>query len=304
MSKKALGRGLDALLSPKPEKIRDYDGEQEEGGVLRKGENEGVVFIDIQKIVPNPDQPRKEFKEDTLRELADSIREKGIIQPIIAERAGDDTFRIVAGERRFRAATLAELKEIPVILKVFTKEEKLEIALIENIQRDDLNPLEEAAAYQHLMNSAGLNQEEVAKKVGKRRSTVANSLRLLKMPEIMRDALGKGAITPGHARAVLSVVNPAEQTVLFNRIINGNLSVREAERQAGLLNSGDRASGKKTKESGSKKRLPVIESVEQNLVEALGTKVSVKGNEKRGRIEIEYYSSDDFDRLLQRIIGE
>lgn len=304
MSKKALGKGLDALLSPKPEKIRNPENDQEEDNKIEEIANKGVRFIEIKNVRPNPDQPRKEFREESLKELADSIKEKGIIQPIIAERADNETYRIVAGERRFRAAKLAGLVDIPVIIKSFTREEKLEIALIENIQRDDLNPLEEAEAYQHLMNRAGLNQEEVAKKVGKQRSTVANSLRLLKMPDSMRQALREGSLTAGHARAVLSVINPAEQTVLFNRIINKNLSVREAERQAILLNSGNRTKEKKSSEEKAvRKKSPELEHFEQKLVEALGTKVVVKGNEKKGKIEIEYYSSEDLEQIYNRISG-
>lgn len=298
MSKKVLGKGLDALLSAEPRRI---DGEEDE----EKSHHDEVVFIPIDRIVPNPDQPRKEFRVETLKELSESIREKGIIQPIIAEKVTDSTYRIVAGERRFRAATLAELSSIPVIIRSFSKEEKLEIALIENVQRDDLSPIEEAEAYQHLMNATGLNQESVAKKVGKKRSTIANSLRLLKMPEEMRQSLSDGTITPGHARAILSLTNPSDQTLLYHRVIEKNLSVREAEKQAGFLNQGRRNSGKKGPKKLSKNTAsPEIAAIEQKLMENLGTKVVVKGSNKRGKVEIEYYSMEDLERLYDILSGQ
>ncbi len=298
MSKKVLGKGLGALLSAEPRRI---DGEVNE----EESQRDEVVFIPIDRIVPNPDQPRKEFREETLQELSESIREKGIIQPIIAEKVTDSTYRIVAGERRFRAATVAELSSIPVIIRSFSKEEKLEIALIENVQRDDLSPIEEAEAYQHLMNTTGLNQESVAKKVGKKRSTIANSLRLLKMPEEMRRSLSDGTITPGHARAILSLTNPSDQTLLYNRVIEKNLSVREAERQAGFLNQGRRNPEKIGQKNLPKKTAsPEIAAIEQKLMENLGTKVVVKGSTKRGKVEIEYYSMEDLERLYDILSGK
>ncbi len=293
MSKKALGKGLDALLSPEPQKV---DGDRD---TAQRGEESGVVFIPISDVVPNPDQPRKAFREESLDELSESIREKGIIQPIIAEKADEGTYRIIAGERRYRAAKKAQLERIPVIIRAFTKEEKLEIALIENVQRDDLTPIEEAQAYHHLMEVTGINQEEVAQRVGKKRSTIANSLRLLKMPDDMRTALSEGKITPGHARAILSVVNPAAQKLLFERIVDKNLSVREAERQAGMLNNGKRNQKKGGPAQSPGKKSPELIAIEQQLVEHLGTKVVVRGSNDRGKVEIEYYSSDDLERLYE-----
>lgn len=302
MSKKVLGKGLDALLSPKPEPIDQKSEAAPKEGGEKEHANEGVEFIRVDQIIPNPDQPRKEFREESLQELADSIQEQGIIQPIIAERAGENTYRIVAGERRLRAAKMAGLTEIPVIIKTFTREEKLEIALIENIQRDDLSPIEEAEAYQNLMNTTGLNQEGIAKKVGKKRSTIANSLRLLKMSETMRDALNDGTLTPGHARAILSLTNPADQELLYKRIVEKHLSVREAERQAGLLNSGkksERAQKKSPASTQPSRKEPELEAFEQKLIEALGTKVVIKGNRERGKIEIDYYTMEDVERVYE-----
>ncbi len=283
MSKRALGKGIEALL-------------QNSGTEEQKPDN-GQLSVPLGKIYPNPDQPRKTFAEDSLKELADSIREQGIIQPIIVEEYGSG-YRIIAGERRFRAAQLAHLAEVPVIVRNFTEEEKLEIALIENIQREDLNPIEEALGYRNLIDHTGLSQDEVAKKVGKNRSTIANSLRLLKMSREMQDALTYGKMTAGHARALLSILNPADQMILFSRIVTDGLSVREAEAQAGELNRGGRAV-QAEKSVSMKKKDPELNTIEQRLIDLFGTKVSVKGSPKKGRIEISYFSLDDLDRILE-----
>ena len=210
----------------------------------------GTLWVDPNLLKPNPHQPRQVFDEAELKELSDSIVEHGIVQPIIIEDAGDGTFYIIAGERRTRAAKIVGLKKVPVQLRKFSDEKKLEVALIENVQRSNLNPIEEAQAYYELMKVGGLNQDEVAQKVGKGRPTVANALRLLKLPEDMQNSLIVGQITSGHARALLSVENPADQRVLFGKIIASNLSVRQAEAQASSLNDGGRAS-----KSSAKRRL-------------------------------------------------
>ena len=292
MSNKALGKGLEALLNSGLQDVvngdnRDYDG-----------------FVDISLIDTNPDQPRKEFREEALQELADSIREIGVIQPVIVEKK-NGRYILIAGERRYRASKLAGLSEIPVIEKSFSDEEKLEIALIENIQREDLSPIEEAKAYQHLINSYTLSQEELSKKLGKKRSTIANSLRLLKMPEDMQYSLNKGDITAGHARSILSVVNPADQRILFSRILKNGLSVRESEQQASELNRGIRgqnpSSGKK-EEQILRKKNPDVMDIEQQFIDALGTKVSLNGNLLKGKIEITYFSREDLERIFEIII--
>jgi ParB family transcriptional regulator, chromosome partitioning protein len=282
MSKKTLGKGIDALL-----------GESERTG-------SSVNELPLSALTPNPEQPRREFDEASLKELADSIREKGILQPILAERSGDGAYIIVAGERRVRAARMAGLQKIPVVVREFTQQEKLEIALIENVQREDLTPVEEARAYRRLMELANLSQEQVALKVGKERSTIANSLRLLKLPDEALEALGKGSITAGHARALLMLTNPADQHILLRRIVDGGISVREAEAIAGALNKGKKGTARpgRSVEIGATRREPEIREVEQRLIEKLGTKVELRGTVKKGRIEISYFSSEDLERLL------
>lgn len=268
-------------------------------------DDNGTLWIDPDLLKPNPHQPRQTFNEEQLKELSDSIAEHGIVQPIVIEDAGDGSFYIIAGERRTRAAKLAGLKKVPVQLRKFNDEKKLEVALIENIQRADLNPIEEAQAYYNLMKIGGLNQDEVAKKVGKGRPTVANALRLLKLPEDMQNSLIVGQISSGHARALLSVVNPADQRVLFGKIIASNLSVRQAEAQAASLNDGGRAAKSSAKKGdGARVRDPDVINIEQKFMETLGTKVSLNGNLDKGQLVIDYFSRADLDRLYQAIIKE
>ncbi|MBR3543621.1 MAG: ParB/RepB/Spo0J family partition protein [Treponema sp.] len=264
----------------------------------------GTLWVDPNLLKPNPHQPRQVFDEAELKELSDSIVEHGIVQPIIIEDAGDGTFYIIAGERRTRAAKIVGLKKVPVQLRKFSDEKKLEVALIENVQRSNLNPIEEAQAYYELMKVGGLNQDEVAQKVGKGRPTVANALRLLKLPEDMQNSLIVGQITSGHARALLSVENPADQRVLFGKIIASNLSVRQAEAQAATLNDGGRASKSSAKKDGARVRDPDIISIEQKFMETLGTKVSLNGGLEKGQLVIDYFSRADLDRLYQTIIKE
>jgi ParB family transcriptional regulator, chromosome partitioning protein len=289
VSKRALGKGLDSL-------IQQYEDEAD------SKLNEGVRDIEIKLIIPNPDQPRKTFDEESLKELADSIREQGVIQPIILEES-DDRFIIIAGERRFRASRLAGLDTIPGLIRKYTLEQKLEIALIENIQREDLNSIEEAKAYLSLMNTLDLSQEAVAVKVGKKRSTIANSLRLLKLPEDMQESLIKAEITAGHARSILSILNPSDMRILFSRILTTGLSVRESEQQAAELNNGIRkTSAASTK--AVKHPDPEIRRIEQKFLDVLGTKVTVKGGLKKGKIEIDYYSLDDLERIYDLLVSE
>jgi ParB family chromosome partitioning protein len=289
VSKKALGRGIDALLS---------GGDGDEGLDPRSG----VEYVPIVNLRPNPDQPRKDFNPEALEELAQSIRRKGIIQPVLVEKKGD-SFLIIAGERRYRAAQIAGLAEVPVVVRDFTEDDKLEIALIENLQREDLNPIEEAAAYKRLVDEKGLSQDEVADAVGKNRSTVANSLRLLKLPEDMQKSLVSGEITAGHARAILSVLNPSDQRILYARTLQDGLSVREAEFQAGELNKGRRPVPSREKEPEQTRNLqPELAALEQKLLDALGTKVSIRGTAKQGRIEISYFSMDDLERIFEIIV--
>jgi len=287
MSKKALGKGIGALL-----------------GDDEKTDVSSVAEVPLAALQPNPQQPRHDFDDASLKELADSIREKGVLQPILAEAARDGAYIIIAGERRVRAARLAGLQKIPVVVRQFTAQEKLEIALIENVQREDLTPIEEALAYRRLMEMADLSQEQIALKVGKDRSTIANTLRLLKLPEDARDALSRGAINAGHARALLMLVNPSDQQVLLRRMLESGISVREAEQMASSMNAGKKGAG--TSGQGARavsmRGDPELRSIEQRLIEKLGTKVAILGSGKKGRIEISFFSSDDLERLLELLI--
>jgi ParB family chromosome partitioning protein len=256
-------------------------------------------------VVANSGQPRKEFSEDSLKELADSIRAKGILQPILVEADGEDRYVIIAGERRWRAAGLAGLERIPVLVCSYSGPEKFEIALIENLQREDLKPIEEAQAYRELMSVAGLGQEELALRLGKNRSTIANSLRLLKLPAAMQDAVNMGTLSPGHARAILSLVNPSDMQILFQRITGGGLSVREAEAMAGDLNKGLRSVVSSAKqEPYPKQRHPELKEMEERLLDLLGTRVRITGNGRKGNIEITYLSMDDLGRLFEILVSK
>ncbi|GHV44129.1 chromosome partitioning protein ParB [Spirochaetia bacterium] len=265
----------------------------------------GELQLPLDKLRPNPDQPRKYFDEAELQELADSIRENGIIEPIIAVDAGDGSYVIVAGERRYRAAPLAGLTEVPVIIRDYTEAKRMEVALIENVQRADLNPIEEAAAYKNLMNLTGLSQDEVASRVGKNRSTVANALRLLKLPRDIQKSLEKGELSSGHARAVLSVSGAKNQTLLYKEILEGGLSVREAEKRAAAINNNEAEKDEKgAKTKPPLKREPELTAMEQKFIDTLGTKVVINGSLQKGSIQIDYYSMEDLDRLYGILGGK
>jgi len=286
MSKKALGKGIGALLKDIDETI----------------DSKTISMIPVDSLNPNPYQPRKEFREESLKELSDSIKLKGILQPIIAESNGDGTYTIISGERRVRAAKLAGLSTVPAIQGTYSVIEKLENALIENIQREDLSPLEEALGYKRLIDTFNLNQDEIAEKVGKNRSTIANTLRLLKLPKHMKESLSNGMITPGHGRAILSVLNPQDQELLFKAIVEKNLSVREAEDYAAQINKGIKSFlKKKDKSRGSKHKNTELATIEQKFIDVFGTKVEIKGNPQKGKIELYYYSMEDLERLMEII---
>ena len=283
MSKRpALGKGMGALISA------EIDAEEQQ-------DNEAIVEVPIDHVSGNPDQPRKTFDNNSLEELSNSIREKGVIQPILVEKSGS-SYIIIAGERRYRASRLAGLETVPVIVRNFTENEKLEIALIENIQRENLNPIEEALAYHDLMDKANLSQEEVAAKVGKNRSTVANSLRLLKLPKDIQGTLAAGKISAGHARAILSLDTEAQMNELHRRIIADGLSVREAE---SFSNNGKKSAAKKSSSSSKSSRQthPDLQNLQEKFIDKFGTKVNISGTLHKGKIEISYYSMDDLERL-------
>jgi ParB family chromosome partitioning protein len=292
MSKRALGRGIDALLAGSEGKAS-----------AAAAAGEAVSMVPMSALQPGPHQPRKNFSEEAMRELARSIEQKGVLQPILVEQLEPGSYRIVAGERRFRAAQQAGLAEVPVLVRRFSELEKTEIALIENLQREDLSPVEEASGYKTLMERGNLTQEEVARRVGKSRPTVANALRLLKLSKPMLEALDRGRMDPGHARAILSLVNPADQDVLFQRITSRGLSVREAEATAARMNRGVRDSGKKSAPAKTRSRQPELAALESRLIERLGTRVSILGSEKKGKIEIHYFSMDDLERISRLIEG-
>jgi ParB family chromosome partitioning protein len=290
---RGLGRGFGALLPG-----------EDSFSVPDAAAGDVVKIVPLASVEPNPEQPRKDFDQEALEELASSIREQGVLQPLLVE-AWAGGYRIVAGERRWRAAKLAGLSEVPVLVRAFTDESRMEIALIENIQRSDLKPLEEARAYRNLMDVFNLTQEDVAKKVGKQRSTVANALRLLRLPDEMQSAVDAGSLTPGHARAVLAVTLPDGQKTLFQAILTEGLSVREAEERAQRLNAGGppRTEAPAPAPPATRPSADVAE-LQQRFMERLGTRVAIKGTVQRGRIEIDYYSADDLDRLYAILGGD
>lgn len=284
--KSVLGRGVGALLSDDP---------------TANGE-EKFFHCDIDKIEPNPEQPRKHFDEERLRRLAESIAEKGVIQPLLVSRGKGNRFRLIAGERRLRAARMAGLEEVPVVvMEQPTRGNNLELALIENIQRHDLNPIEEAMAYARLINDFELTQEQVAGKVGRKRSTVTNTLRLLNLPEYLQDDVSSGIISEGHARVLLRIKDDEQRLQeIRGRIIREELSVRETERlcrQPRGVGKQPPADRQSTARAGE---LPesYCRAMTTQLMNHLNTKVRIVQNGERGKLEIEYYSSDDLDRLL------
>ena len=258
-----------------------------------------AVYVPITSISPNPNQPRKTFDEAALNELAASIKEQGIIQPLIVEEIVPGRYSIVAGERRFRAAEIAGIDSIPVIVKTLTEIQRIQMSLIENIQREDLNPIEEAYAYQYLIQRSNMTQEEVAAKVGKSRSAIANSIRLLGLSDKLKDDVISGQLTAGHARAILSLVNPADQQLLREKIIDNELSVREAERLADEYNKGHKVEPKKK----VREEDPEVSEVVERFVSAIGSRCEIKGNLDKGRLLIKYRSQQDLERIYSLISG-
>ena len=280
----ALGKGLGALL---PE--------------FEQGELKTLLYCGIEEIVPNRSQPRKHFDESRLQELSESIKEKGILEPLIVRRI-EQGYELIVGERRWRAAQRAGLKEVPVLVKEAEGREALELSLIENLQRENLNPIEEAEAFKRLTEEFNVSQGELATRLGKDRTTITNALRLLKLPLEVRNQLLQNRITSGHARAILSLETKEKQKELCSRIIQKGLSVREAEAIA------KRWSEKPKKKGPSDRRRGELESqlngLQDSLRQYLGTKVRITPNGKRGKIEIEYYSNEDLGRIIETILGK
>lgn len=289
MEKKGLGRGLGALIP---------SGDNAERAAVNE--------IEIERISKNPYQPRKTFNDEKFQELVESVRVHGVLQPVVVRVAGSGQYELVAGERRLRASIAAGLKRVPAVIRELTDEQSLQVALIENLQREDINAMEAAQAYKRLADEFGLSQEELAFSIGKSRSAVANTMRLINLPASVQVELAKGAISEGHARAILSLSDEAEQVDLCHKIISSGLSVRESERMAREWPMSAGIGG--TKGVVSRETLPAspdpnLLEVESRLREVLGTKVNLVKNKERGRIEIEFYSDDELERLLLLLTG-
>jgi ParB family chromosome partitioning protein len=284
MTQKGLGKGIKALLE-------DFD----------LADESKITKVSIDKIKPNPNQPRKHVKEETIKELAESIKEKGVIQPIIV-REKEDYYEIVAGERRWRASQLAGLKEVPVVIRNDISEvESLELALIENIQREDLNPIDLAIAYNELIEKYNLTQEELSKIVSKSRSAIANTIRLLKLPEEIKNLIINGKLSEGHGRVLLALEDEKEITRLANECIAKQLSVRELEEIIYFKSQEENQEKNVSHETKQDKKDNDLANVEEDLIEALGTKVVVKGSLNKGKIIIEYFSREDLERIYLKI---
>ena len=280
VKKRGLGKGLSALIS-------------DDLLVDESNEKETVEYIDINLISPNKNQPRKNMDKEALKELADSIKVHGLIQPIIIRKVGSK-HELIAGERRWRACKMAGLKEIPCIIKDIDDKVSAKYALIENIQREDLNPIEEAVAYKKLMEDYDLTQEEVAKEVGKSRSYIANTVRLLNLHEKIIEYISKGQLTAGHGKALLSIKDEDKQLHAAEEIIKNDLNVRQTE---------DITNKKAKKKDKNSKKEPYIVEVEENLMRILGTKVNLVQGRKKGKIEIEYYDNEDLERIIDILRG-
>lgn len=288
VKKMGLGKGLDSMIPPKRNSISDNLSSEENAA------KSGETILKINEVEPNKNQPRKNFNEEALRELSDSIKLHGIVQPLVVSKQ-NDYYEIIAGERRWRAAKMAGLKEIPVVIKDYSPQEIMEVALIENIQREDLNPVEEARAYQRLIKEYDLKQEEVAEKVSRSRTAITNSLRLLKLDERVLDMLVDERISSGHARALLGILDPDQQFEAAQKVEETNLSVRDTEK---LVKSINNPAAKKP----AKKQLEndfVYRDLEEQLKRRIGTKVSInRKTDNQGKLEIEYYSQEELEKIL------
>ena len=288
MAARGLGKGLDTLI---PSAVTEPKKNKREKEVIAEKPDS---IVDINKVEPNREQPRKNFDEDALLELAESIKQFGLLQPILVQDR-KTYYEIIAGERRWRASKIAGLKEVPVIIKNYTEQEIVEISLIENIQREDLNPIEEAQAYKRLMNEFNLKQDEIAERVSKSRTAVTNSMRLLKLCDEVQQMIINDMISTGHARAIISIENPEEQYILAQKIFDEKMSVRDVEKYIKNMNK-----PVKEKKKVNKSLEVIYQEKEEVLKQALSTKVSVSGKgDGTGKIEIEFFSHDDFDRLME-----
>ena len=287
MAKHGLGRGVDSLFAANPEKI-----EKKEAG-------EEAKLLKISLIQANPSQPRKRFSDEELKELSESIKQFGVIQPLLVKKQGP-IYEIIAGERRFRAAKLAGLAEVPVLIRNYDEKLSKEVAIIENIQREDLNAVEEALAYQSLISEYDLSQEELAERLSKKRTTITNSLRLLKLEEEILNYIREGKLKEGHGRALLSIPEGKQRLALAKECVEKNLSVREVEKR-----SQEQTPQKKKKKSIPKQMASIFKDLENRMGESLGTKVKIiPRNENKGKVEIEYYSKEDLEHLYDLLEGK
>jgi len=293
-----LGKGLDSLIPNKTVKEESASQQKVSKEKQEKNVGSGEILVKINEVEPNREQPRKEFDEDSLKELADSIRQFGILQPLLVQKK-KDYYEIIAGERRWRAAKLAGIKDVPIIVKNYTDQEIVEISLIENIQRENLNPIEEAMAYKRLLEEFDLKQDEVAERVSKRRTAVTNSMRLLKLSERVQQMIVDDMISTGHARALLALDDEEQQYILANKIFDEKLSVRDTEKLVKEIKN-----PKKPKEKVKTVNDFIYKDLANKMKEVMGTKVSIasKGNGK-GKIEIEYYSDEELERMFDMIMS-
>jgi ParB family chromosome partitioning protein len=296
MAQRGLGKGLDSLI-PMGNNSNPSEKTKSKNDTENKTQ-QAETLVKITKVEPNREQPRKNFDEDALQELADSIKQFGLLQPILVQDK-KDYYEIIAGERRWRAAKIAGLKEVPVIIKNYTNQEIVEISLIENIQREDLNPIEEAQAYKRLLEEFNLKQDEVADRVSKSRTTVTNSMRLLKLTDSVQQMIIDGMLSTGHARALIPIEDPEQQLQLAQRIFDEKLSVRDVEKI--VKNMLKPADEKKENEDKQQAIQYIYKNIEDKLKERLSRKVAIssKGKNGAGKIEIEFYSNDDLDRLIE-----
>ena len=292
MKKRGLGKGLDALFSS-DEEILSPDTE-DVPVAEEETKDQNVQIVDIYMVEPDRNQPRKTFDAEKLQELADSVKQYGVLQPLLVQKE-PDYYRIIAGERRWRAARLAGLTEIPVIVKNFSAQDSMAVALIENLQRQNLNPMEESMAYQKLLTEFSLTQEQVAAKLGKSRSAIANSLRLQNLAEPVQKSLSEGLISPGHAKVLLGVTDASEQNNLAVRVIAENLSVRELEK---IVAQKSEAKKEVRKKKEDREQDLASKIAEDRMKELLGTRVTISKGARKGKIEIEYYSEEDLERIL------
>lgn len=300
--KSGLGKGLDSLITGGREEASAEKSKPEviEKIVEKVVEKPVEVKLKISEIEPNREQPRKDFNEDALEELADSIREYGVLQPLLVQKE-NGYYKIIAGERRWRAAKKAGLKEVPVIIKDYTSQQLIEISLIENIQREDLNPIEEAMAFKRLLEEFHLKQDEVAERVSKSRVVITNAIRLLKLDDRVQNMLINDMLSAGHGRALVSIENKEDQYALAIRIVDEKLSVRETER---MVQNYLQPKKKKEKVTFSESEELAYQTMQERLKQILGSKVTIQKKDKgKGKIEIEYYSTEELERLMELMNG-